>query len=306
MIAKDMLELVGNTPMVRLNKVAPAGGGEVVVKLESRNPAGSIKDRAAYSMLRDAEARGKITADTLLVEPTSGNTGIGLAFVCAVRGWKLVLVMPESMSLERRKLLAGMGAKLVLTPAAGGMAAAVAEAGRIVSETPGALLVGQFDNPANADAHYRTTAQEIWADTEGRIDAFVAGVGSGGTVSGTGRGLKEHRPDIRIVAAEPAESPLLSAGHAGPHGIQGIGANFVPGNYDKGIVDEVITVKTEDAVAMARRLITEEGISCGISSGANVAAAVKLASRPEMAGKRVVTIICDAADRYLSTVLFGA
>ncbi len=302
MIAQNMLELVGNTPLVRLNRVCPEGGAEIVVKLEGRNPSGSVKDRAALAMLLDAGDR--ITPDTLLVEPTSGNTGIGLAFVCAVKGWKLALVMPESMSLERRALLRGMGAELVLTPAAEGMGGSVREAERIVRETPGAMLVGQFDNPANPEGHRVTTAMEIWRDTEGCIDALVAGVGSGGTLCGTGERLKELKADIRVVAVEPAESPLLSTGNAGPHGIQGIGANFVPGNYDASVVDEVLAVPTEEALAMARRLMREEGILCGISSGANVAAAVQLATRPDMKGKRIVTIICDGADRYITTPLF--
>ena len=302
MIAQNMLELVGRTPLVRLNRVCPPDGAEVVVKLESRNPSGSVKDRAAWAMLMAAEDR--IGPDTLLVEPTSGNTGIGLAFVCAVRGWRLILVMPESMSLERRALLKGMGAELVLTPASEGMGGSVRKAEAIVREHPGAILVGQFDNPANRDVHRQTTAEEIWADTEGHVDAFVAGVGSGGTLCGVGSRLKALNPAVRIVAVEPAESPLLSKGEAGPHGIQGIGANFVPGNYDSAVVDEVLTVDTQEALAMARRLMREEGILAGISSGANVAAAVRLAARPEMKGRRIVSIICDSADRYVSTPLF--
>ena len=304
MIAQNMLELVGRTPLVRLNRVCPPDGAEVVVKLESRNPSGSVKDRAAWAMLMAAEDR--IGPDTLLVEPTSGNTGIGLAFVCAVRGWRLILVMPESMSLERRALLKGMGAELVLTPASEGMGGSVRKAEAIVREHPGAILVGQFDNPANRDVHRQTTAEEIWADTEGHVDAFVAGVGSGGTLCGVGSRLKALNPAVRIVAVEPAESPLLSKGEAGPHGIQGIGANFVPGNYDSAVVDEVLTVDTQEALAMARRLMREEGILAGISSGANVAAAVRLAARPEMKGRRIVSIICDSADRYVSTPLFQA
>ena len=302
MIAQNMLELVGRTPLVRLNRVCPPDGAEVVVKLESRNPSGSVKDRAAWAMLMAAEDR--IGPDTLLVEPTSGNTGIGLAFVCAVRGWRLILVMPESMSLERRALLKGMGAELVLTPASEGMGGSVRKAEAIVREHPGAILVGQFDNPANRDVHRQTTAEEIWADTEGHVDAFVAGVGSGGTLCGVGSRFKALNPAVRIVAVEPAESPLLSKGEAGPHGIQGIGANFVPGNYDSAVVDEVLTVDTQEALAMARRLMREEGILAGISSGANVAAAVRLAARPEMKGRRIVSIICDSADRYVSTPLF--
>lgn len=304
MIAENMLALVGNTPLVRLNRVTDNAPAEVVVKLESRNPSGSVKDRAALFMLADAESKGLINKDTVLVEPTSGNTGIGLAFVCAVRGWKLILTMPESMSLERRAMLAGMGASLVLTPAAQGMAGAVAKAERIVAETPGALLVGQFTNPANPEAHRKTTAEEIWRDADNRVDAFVAGAGTGGTVTGTGSRLKELNPDVRVYAAEPAESAVLSGGEPGPHGIQGIGAGFVPEVYDPTVVDGVIAVPTKDALCMAGRLMREEGISCGISSGANVFAAVELARRPEMRGKRIVTVICDSADRYISTDLF--
>ena len=302
MIANNMLELVGHTPLVRLNRVAPKDGAEVVVKLEGRNPSGSVKDRAALAMLMDAADR--ITPDTLLVEPTSGNTGIGLAFICAVKGWKLTLVMPESMSLERRALLKGLGATLVLTPAAEGMGGAAREAERLVRETPGAILVGQFYNPANPRIHRETTAEEIWKDTDGKVDAFVAGIGTGGTLCGTSSRLKELNSALYAVAVEPAESPLLSTGKAGPHGIQGIGANFVPDNYEKSVVNEVLPIPTQEALGMARRLMKEEGILCGISSGANVAAAVRLAKRPEMKGKRIVTVICDGGDRYVSTALF--
>ena len=304
MIAENMLALVGNTPLVRLNRVTDGAQAEVVVKLESRNPSGSVKDRAALFMLADAEARGLIGKDTILVEPTSGNTGIGLAFVCAVRGWKLVLTMPESMSLERRAMLSGMGATLELTPASEGMAGAVAQAERIVAETPGAVLVGQFVNPANPEAHRKTTAEEIWRDAERKVDAFVAGVGTGGTVIGTGARLKELNPMVRVYAVEPSESAVLSGGNPGMHGIQGIGAGFIPKVYEPGVVDGVIAVPTQEALIMARRLMREEGISCGISSGANVFAAVELARHSEMRGKRIVTIVCDSADRYISTELF--
>lgn len=302
MIAQNMLELLGNTPLVRLNRLAAGCGAEVVVKLENRNPSGSVKDRAAWAMLMAAE--GRITPDTLLVEPTSGNTGIALAFVCAVNGWKLTLVMPESMSAERRALLRGLGATLVLTPAAAGMNGAVAEADRLVAETPGAMLLGQFSNPANPEIHRKTTAEEIWRDTDGRVDAFVAGIGSGGTVSGVGARLKELNPAVLVVGVEPAESPLLTEGRSGPHAIQGIGANFIPANFNPAVVDTVMTIPGDEALAMARRLMREEGILCGISSGANVAAALRLASRPDMQGKRVVTVICDGAERYISTALF--
>ena len=302
MIAQNMLELVGRTPLVRLNRVCPADGAEVVVKLESRNPSGSVKDRAAWAMLMAAQDR--IGPDTLLVEPTSGNTGIGLAFVCAVRGWRLILVMPENMSLERRALLKGMGAELVLTPASEGMGGSVRKAEAIVQEHPGAILVGQFDNPANREVHRRTTAEEIWADTDGRVDAFVAGVGSGGTVCGTGSRLKELNPALKVVAVEPAESPLLSAGVAGPHGIQGIGANFVPGNYDRSVVDEILTATEDDAYAAGRALARTEGILAGITSGAALWAAEELARRPENQGKLIVALLPDSGERYLSTPLF--
>ncbi len=304
MIAQNMLELIGETPLLRLNRVSHDCGAEVIVKLENRNPSGSVKDRAALGMLLDAEATGKLNQDTLLVEPTSGNTGIGLAFICAVKGWKLILTMPESMSIERRKVLQGFGAQLVLTPAADGMDGALREAERLVNTNTNALLVGQFTNPANPEIHRRTTAEEIWKATEHRVDAFVAGVGSSGTLVGAGGRLKELNPHLHVVAVEPAESPLLSEGKAAPHGIQGIGANFIPSLYNPHIADEIYTIPTTAALAMARRLIAEEGILCGISSGANVVAALAVASRPEMVGKRVVTIICDTGERYLSTALF--
>lgn len=304
MIVHDMLELVGGTPLVRLNRVCSPDGAEVLVKLENRNPSGSVKDRASLAMLMAAEAEGRITPETLLVEPTSGNTGIGLAFVCAVKGWRLALTMPESMSLERRALMQGLGAELILTPAALGMEGAVREADRLVAENSHAFLVGQFANPANPAIHRQTTAEEIWFDCSGRLDVLVAGVGSGGTVSGTGARLKELHSGLRVVAVEPTESPMLSSGKSAPHGIQGIGANFIPGNYHPGVVDEIAGVSTAEAIAMGQRLMREEGIVGGISSGANVAAAVAIAARPGMAGKRVVTFICDTAERYLSTGLF--
>lgn len=305
MIAQNMLELVGGTPLVRLNRIAAGLEAEVVVKLENRNPTCSVKDRASMAMLLAAEAEGRIGPDTLLVEPTSGNTGIGLAFVCAVKGWRLALVMPESMSLERRAMLKGLGAELVLSKASEGMNGALRAADELVARTPGALLVGQFSNPANPEVHRRTTAEEIWADCDGIIHAFVAGVGSGGTVSGVGAALKAKAPSTRIVAVEPAESPMITEGRSAPHGIQGIGANFVPANYDPSVVDEVLTVAVPDAMSTARRLMREEGILGGISSGANVFAALRLAARPEMAGKRVVTVVCDTAERYISTALFS-
>lgn len=304
-IHENMLELIGKTPLVRLGRLAVGCPADVVAKLECMNPCSSVKDRIGTSMLEAAEASGTIVPGALIVEPTSGNTGIGLAFACALKGYRLVLTMPESMSMERRKLLAGLGAELVLTPAAEGMEGAVRKAREIVSATDGAYMPQQFDNPANPAAHERTTALEIWDDTDGHVDVFVAGVGTGGTVSGVGRELKRRNPDVRIVAVEPEESPLLSRGAAGPHPIQGIGANFVPGNLDRGVVDEIMPVSGDDAIDTARALMREEGIICGISSGANAHAALRLARREEFAGKRIVFIVCDTGERYLSTDLFS-
>ncbi len=303
-IASNMLELIGNTPMVRLNRMSEGLAAEVVVKLEMFNPTGSVKDRPALAMLEAAAARGEIGPDTVLIEPTSGNTGIGLAFICAVKGWRLLLTMPESMSLERRAMLTALGAELMLTPAAKGMRGAVEAAEKFVAEHPGSILVGQFINPANPDMHRRTTAEEIWRDTGGQVDIFVAGVGTGGTLTGAGGRLKELNPALKLVAVEPAESPVLSGGAPGPHGIQGIGAGFVPEVLDRALMDEIITVSLDDALATARRLMREEGILAGISSGANVFAALKLAADPQYAGKRIVTVACDLADRYISTALF--
>jgi cysteine synthase A len=304
-IHENMLELIGKTPLVRLGRLAVGCPADVVAKLECMNPCSSVKDRIGTSMLEAAEASGTIVPGALIVEPTSGNTGIGLAFACALKGYRLVLTMPESMSMERRKLLAGLGAELVLTPAAEGMEGAVRKAREIVSATDGAYMPQQFDNPANPAAHERTTALEIWDDTDGHVDVFVAGVGTGGTVSGVGRELKRRNPDVRIVAVEPEESPLLSRGAAGPHPIQGIGANFVPGNLDRDVVDEIMPVSGDDAIDTARALMREEGIICGISSGANAHAALRLARREEFAGKRIVFIVCDTGERYLSTDLFS-
>ncbi len=305
-IANSMTELVGNTPLVRLNRMAQGCLAEVVVKLEFFNPLSSIKDRIALNMIEEAERGGLIRPGTVIVEPTSGNTGVGLAFVCAVRGYHLVLTMPESMSVERRMLLAAMGAELVLTPAAKGMAGAVAEAEKILASLEDGFMPGQFVNPANPAMHERTTAEELWRDTDGRIDALVAGVGTGGTITGVGRTLKRRKPEFMAVAVEPAASPLLSAGTAGPHKIQGIGPNFVPGVLDRKIVDRIITVTNEDAMATARALAREEGILSGISSGANVWAALQLAREPEMEGKLIVAIVCDTGERYLSTELFAS
>jgi cysteine synthase A len=303
-IANDMTELVGRTPLVKLNKLSQGLGATVVAKLEFNNPCASVKDRIALNMIETAMADGRITGDTILVEPTSGNTGIGLAFVCAVKGLKLILTMPESMSLERRKLLKGFGAELVLTPAAEGMKGAIARAEAIVAETGNAFMPMQFDNQANPAMHRRTTGPEIWADTDGQVDIFVAGVGTGGTLSGVGELLKGKKPAVRAVAVEPAASPVLSGGQAGPHAIQGIGAGFVPKALNSDIIDEIIPIDNETAFATAKRMIQEEGILCGISSGANCAAALQLAARKENVGKMIVFIVCDTGERYLSTTLF--
>lgn len=304
-IAQSMAELIGGTPLVRLNKLSQGLSGLVLAKLESRNPGGSVKDRIGAAMIETALAEGRITTESLIVEPTSGNTGIGLALICAIKGMRLVLTMPESMSAERRKLLAGYGAKLVLTPAAEGMTGAIKKAEELVAATPGAFMPMQFENPANPAAHRASTALEIWDDTEGSVDCFVAGVGTGGTITGVGQVLKQRKPGVRVVAVEPADSAVLSGGKPGPHKIQGIGAGFVPGILDTSVYDEIIAVGADDAFAMARRLMREEGISCGISSGANAFAALQVAARPEMAGKVVVFIVCDTGERYLSTPLFA-
>ena len=300
-----VLEAIGSTPLLRLNALTQGCHAEVWVKLETRNPGGSVKDRIAAYMVEKALERGTLSAHGTLVEPTSGNTGIGLAMVAAVRGMRCILTMPESMSLERRKLLAALGADLVLTSAAAGMAGAVEKAEALVAELPGAFLPGQFINPDVVEAHYRSTGPEIFREMQGQVDAFVAGVGTGGTVTGTGKYLKERLPNVQVCAVEPAASPLLSGGKAGPHPIQGIGANFIPEILDRTLLDRVIPVEGDDALDTARRLFREEGISCGISSGANVWAALQLARLPEMTGKRIVTIICDTGERYLSTALFA-
>jgi len=297
-IAETVLDLVGDTPLVRLNKVIPEGAAEVLGKLESLNPAGSVKDRIALSMIEAAEAQGLLKSGDTIVEPTSGNTGIGLAMVAAVKGYRLILTMPEHMSAERRKLLSRYGAELVLTPAAEGMNGAVLAARELV-EKHGYFMPQQFDNPANPEVHRRTTAREILKATGGRLDAFVAGVGTGGTITGVGEVLKELLPDLQVVVVEPAGSPLLSGGRPGPHGIQGIGANFVPAVLNRDIYDEVIAVSDEDASAMTGRLTREEGLLVGISAGANVFASVQVARRLGP-GKRVVTILPDTGERYLS------
>ena len=302
-IAADVTRLIGNTPLLALERFAPGGG--LVAKLEGFNPLSSAKDRAGLFMIEDAEARGVLKPGGVIVEPTSGNTGVALAYIGALRGYRVILTMPETMSLERRKLLAAYGAEIVLTPGELGMQGAIDRANELLKEHPGAMLAGQFDNPANPSAHYASTGPEIWRDTEGRVDLFVAGVGSGGTVTGVGRYLKEQNPAVQIVAAEPAESPVLSGGKAAPHGIQGIGANFVPGNFDRAVVDEILTVTTEEALALAREVARTEGVLVGISSGAALAAAEKLARRPENAGKTIVALLPDTGERYISTALFA-
>ncbi len=303
-IADNMAALVGNTPLVRLNALARDCHAQVVAKLEFYNPCGSVKDRIARYMVEEALTSGELNTHSLLVEPTSGNTGIGLAFICAVHGLDLLLTMPESMSEERRALLRGFGAQLVLTPAAQGMRGAIDEAERIVRQTPNAVMLQQFANPANPQAHRETTAEEIWRDTDGSLDAFVAGVGTGGTITGTGQVLRARNPHIHIVAVEPQASPVLSGGKSAPHPIQGIGAGFVPPILDTSIYDEIMCVSGQDAIRTARALLRNEGILCGISSGANAFAALTLAKRPSMAGKRIVFIVCDTGERYLSTPLF--
>ena len=299
-------QLVGNTPLLSVDHYVRARGLEAVIlaKLERCNPAGSAKDRVALEMLRQAEASGVLQPGGTVIEPTSGNTGIGLAAMAIAKGYRVILTMPATMSAERRALLKAYGAELVLV-AEGGMAGAVAKAEELAREIPGSFIPGQFDNPANPAAHYKTTGPEIWRDTEGHVDLFVAGVGTGGTISGTGRYLKEQNPRVRIVAVEPASSPLLSKGHAGPHGLQGIGANFVPGNYDAKVVDEILTVTDEDAYRTGRLLARTEGIMAGITSGAALWAADELARRPENRGKTIVALLPDDGGRYLSTPLWS-
>ena len=305
-IYDDVTDTIGGTPIVRFARLGEALGlkAEICGKLEFFNPIASVKDRIGVSMIDDLEAQGKLKPGGTLVEPTSGNTGIALAFACAARGYQLILCMPESMSIERRKMLALLGAKLELTEAAKGMKGAIARAEELVAEIDGAIMPQQFSNPANPAIHVATTAEEIWGDTGGEIDVFVSGVGTGGTITGVGRVLKERNPNIRVVAVEPEDSPILSGGDPGPHKIQGIGAGFVPDILDRSLIDEVLTIGNETAFDMARKLATTEGVPVGISSGAAIAAAVEIAERPDMAGKRIVAIIPSFAERYLSTALF--
>jgi len=305
-IADNIVDLVGHTPMVRLRKASALSGAEIVGKLEARNPGGSVKDRVGLAMIDAAERAGLISpASTTLIEPTSGNTGIALAMVAAARGYRLILTMPETMSAERRSLLRAYGAELVLTPGAEGMNGAIDRARELATHTPGAFLPQQFENPANPEAHRTTTADEIWRDTDGKVEIFVAGVGTGGTITGVGEVLRQRRPTISVVACEPAASPVLSGGQPGAHKIQGIGAGFVPAVLNTNIYDEVIRVSNDDALDTARALAREEGILVGISSGANVFAATEVGKRPENRGKLIVTILCDTGERYLSTALFS-
>lgn len=306
-IYNNAAETIGKTPLVRFSAYAEKAGAdaEILAKLEYRNPAGSAKDRVGYEMLRSAMAEGKISGNSVIIEPTSGNTGIGIASVAAQMGLRVIITMPETMSLERRKLLAAYGAELVLTEGAKGMAGAIEKANQLAAEIEDSFIPAQFDNPANAAAHYKTTGPEIWEDTDGCVDIFVAGVGTGGTITGVGRYLKEQNPDVKIIAVEPADSPFLSEGRAGAHGLQGIGAGFVPKVLDTEIYDEIITVTTEQAYAAARLTVKTEGILIGISSGAALHAATEIAKRQENAGKKIVVLLPDGGERYLSTGMFG-
>ena len=306
-IAKQLTDLVGNTPLMELSNYNKSKGlkARLIVKLESFNPAGSVKDRVALAMIEDAETSGLLKPGATIIEPTSGNTGIGLAFVAASKGYKLILTMPDTMSVERRNLLKALGAELVLTPGANGMKGAIARAEELKAATPGAVILQQFDNPANPAMHERTTGQEIWRDTEGHVDIFVAGVGTGGTVSGVGAALKKHNPAVKVVAVEPTDSPVLSGGAPGAHKIQGIGAGFVPKNYNPAVVDEILQVTNDDAIRTGRELAQKEGLLVGISFGAAVSAATRLALLPENEGKTIVALLPDTGERYLSTLLYA-
>lgn len=306
-IARQLTDLVGNTPLLEFSNFNASKGlkAQVIGKLEYFNPAGSVKDRIALAMIEDAEAKGLLKPGATIIEPTSGNTGVGLAFVSASKGYKLILTMPDTMSAERRNLLKALGARLVLTPGAEGMKGAIAKAEELRDATPGSIILQQFENPANPAVHIRTTAEEIWRDTDGKVDLFVAGVGTGGTVSGVGAGLKAHNPNVQIVAVEPSDSPVLSGGKPGPHKIQGIGAGFIPKTYNGEVVDKILQVTNDDAIRTSRELAGKEGLQVGISSGAAVYAAVELAKLPENEGKTIVALLPDTGERYLSTVLYA-
>jgi cysteine synthase A len=306
-VAKQLTDLIGNTPLMELSNYNASQhlGAKVIAKLEYFNPAGSVKDRIAYAMITDAEQKGILQPGAIIIEPTSGNTGIGLAFVAAVKGYKLILTMPETMSAERRNLLKALGANLVLTPGAEGMNGAIKKATELRDSISGAVILQQFENPANPAIHLSTTAEEVWDDTDGQVDIFVGGVGTGGTITGVGTGLKAHNPDIKIIAVEPKESPVLSGGKPGPHKIQGIGAGFVPKIYQSTVVDQIITVSSDDAIRTSRELSRKEGLLVGISSGAAAFAATELAKLPENAGKTIVVLLPDTGERYLSTALYA-
>ncbi len=305
-VFSSAMELIGGTPLVELCRVEKKDGlsARILAKVECRNPAGSVKDRAALAMILDGERKGLLKPGSVIIEPTSGNTGIGLCSIAAIRGYRCIIVMPDSMSVERRRLMAAYGAELVLTPGAEGMSGAIARAEALAKEIPGSFIPGQFVNPANPEAHYRTTGPEIWADTHGKVDIFVAGIGTGGTVTGVGRYLKEKNPNVKIVGVEPEDSPVLTRGHGGKHGIQGIGAGFVPDTLDPGVLDEVLAAPLEGSLEAGRRLGREEGFLCGISSGAALWAALRLASREENKGKTIVVLLPDSGDRYLSTEMY--
>ena len=306
-IAKQLTELIGNTPLVELNKISEKNGlsSPIIAKVEFFNPGGSAKDRIALAMIEDAEAKGILKPGATIIEPTSGNTGVGLALVSAVKGYHLILTMPETMSLERRNLVKAYGAEVKLTSGKYGMSGAIQEAERLCQEIPGAVILQQFENPANPQRHYETTGKEIWEQTDGEIDIFVAGVGTGGTISGIGKRLKENNPNIKIIAIEPASSAVLNGGESGPHKIQGIGAGFIPKTYDASYVDEVLDIDNDDAIRMGRELAQTEGLLVGISSGAAVVGAIEIAKRPENEGKKIVVLLPDTGERYLSTVLFA-